>query len=123
MIEVYFLTFLALQVLHSIEELVTGFHKKFPLMKLKFKTFLTFELAFISFWTFIFFYVPYPAKDIWMHAFILLMFANGLWHIVWFGFFERFKRYVPGLLTAPLFIIIFVVYFFHLLSFYEQIMV
>ncbi|HLA69233.1 MAG TPA: HXXEE domain-containing protein [Bacteroidota bacterium] len=37
---------------------------------------------------------------------------NGLWHMVWWGIA---KHYVPGLATAPLFVMTFIVYYFQIL--------
>jgi len=39
------------------------------------------------------------------------MFANGIWHIVWWAIE---KKYVPGLLTAPLHLIAFIYFYFSL---------
>ncbi len=54
----------------------------------------------------------FPNRDYLMGFFNVLMFANGLWHIAWFGIV---KKYVPGLVTAPLFIITFLIFYFQIL--------
>ncbi len=74
-----------------------------------FRFFLAFEITFFSFWTVVYF-MTIPAREYLMAFFILLMFANGIWHITWYGIV---KRYVPGLITAPLFVIVFVYYYFY----------
>jgi hypothetical protein len=51
MIEQFFFIMLGIQLIHSIEELTNDFHGKFPLVKMKFKTFLFFEILFFGFWT------------------------------------------------------------------------
>ena|SRR3989338_2953006 len=111
-LEYYFLAFLLLQVLHSIEESAMGFYKAFPLVQMRLRTFLLFEVVFISFWFFVFLFRPSDMKEILMHSFTLLMFANGLWHLVWFGFFKKFKKYVPGLVTAFFHVFLFLIFYF-----------
>ena len=49
-LEIFFMVLLIIQFFHSIEELANGFHEKFPLGKMKFRTFLTFEILFLGFW-------------------------------------------------------------------------
>jgi hypothetical protein len=39
------------------------------------------------------------------------MFTNGIWHIAWWGIE---KKYVPGLVTAPLFVIAFSIFYYQL---------
>lgn len=102
---------LAIQFIHSIEELSTGFHEKFPLFKMKFLTFLIFEILFLGFFVAVLL-APIPFREQLMALFIVLMFANGLWHMVWWGIV---KRYVPGLITAPLFVVIFFVFYFRMI--------
>lgn len=111
-LEYFFVTLLGIQFLHSIEELTTGFHEKFPLFKMKFKTFLLFEIVFFIFWMALFLIKQFDLRRQLMAFFPLLMFANGLWHIVWWGIA---KKYVPGLITAPLFIIVFSIFYFQAL--------
>jgi len=112
-LETYYLIFIGLQLLHSTEELSTGFHDKFPPLKMTFRFFLTFEISFLLLWVLVYL-LNFPFREYLMAFFIALMFANGIWHIVWFWFFEKGKKYVPGLVTAPLFIIAFFVYYFSL---------
>ncbi len=107
-LEYFFLILLGIQFFHSIEELSTGFHKKFPLVQMKFRTFLLFEILFFSFWVSIFVLKDFQYRDQFMAFFNILMFANGLWHIVWWGVV---KKYVPGLITAPLFIVAFAIFY------------
>lgn len=50
-------------------------------------------------------------NELFMHGFILLMLLNAADHIVWS---LTVDRYVPGLITAPLFVLTFFAYQFHL---------
>lgn len=86
-----------IQLIHSIEELSTGFHKQWYLFKMPFYVFLTFEILFTSFWALTVFTELIPNKELLLRFFLLLMFANGIQHVVWFG---SVKKYVPGLVTA-----------------------
>ncbi len=110
-VESFFTIFLAIQLLHSLEELTTGFHKRFPPFRMSFRFFLTFELLFNALWICVLFFDAFPLRLPLMAGFNVLMFANGLWHVVWFVFCEKGKRYVPGLATAPLHIVTFLIYY------------
>lgn len=79
---------------------------------MSFKTFLAFEAFFQGFFLFVLFQKSLPSREMLMHVFALLMFANGLWHIVWLGIV---KKYVPGVITAPLHLITFLVFYFTVL--------
>lgn len=111
-LEIYFLIFLIIQFFHSIEELTNKFHKKFPFGKLKFKQFFLFEVLFLAFWIAVFMLDIIPYRNELISVYILIMFANGLWHIVWW---RMEKKYVPGLVTAPWFVITFLFFYFHVL--------
>lgn len=108
-LELFFVIFLVIQFFHSIEELSNDFNEKFPLVKMKFRTFLCFEILFFGFWVAIFLLKDFIYRDELMAFFNLIMFANGLWHMVWWGIV---KKYVPGLVTAPLFVLTFMVFYF-----------
>lgn len=108
----FFLLLLSIQFFHSIEELATGFHEKFPLVKMKFRTFLFLEACFFGFWMVVLLLSRMPYREQLMAFFNILMFANGFWHLVWWGIV---KKYVPGLVTAPFFVIIFLVFYFRVL--------
>lgn len=97
------------QLFHSSEELLNNFHKKWFFKKLSFKFFLTFEIIHNIFWGLVLFIPTFPFRLQVLGLFILLMFANGIEHVVWY-MWE--KKYVPGLFTAFLHIIIFTVFFF-----------
>lgn len=114
-LESYYIFFLGLQFAHSIEELTMGFHAKFPGLKMTFRFFLAFEICFFMFWLLILAFRGFPFREYLMAFFIALMFANGVWHIVWFWFFEKAKKYVPGLITAFPIVFVFLVYFFKLI--------
>jgi hypothetical protein len=102
------------QIAHSIEELSTGFNEKWYLAKLSFNTFLTFEIFHNLFWALVVFIKDFPARNQLILFFIALMFANGIQHIVWFGFK---KKYVPGLVTAPIHLILFFIFYFQFIKF------
>lgn len=112
LLEQFFIISLIVQIAHSIEELTTGFHKKWYLFKMPFLIFLLFELAFSSFWIYIFLNKSFPNRDYLQAFFLLLMFANGVQHLVWAGIV---KKYVPGLVTSPLHLIIFLLFYFKFL--------
>jgi Protein of unknown function with HXXEE motif len=105
----YFLLLGTTQLVHSQEEIWTGFHKKWFVFTMPLWVFIAWEVLFSlpivacmlnPKLSFISWYVP---------LFALLMFVNGMEHIIW-GAVS--KKYVPGLITAPVFIIIFCFYYF-----------
>lgn len=87
------------QLIHSIEELSTGFHKKWYLFKMPFWVFLTFEIVFNIFWAVAIFSNVLPNKNTLLLVLVSLMTLNGLQHVIWA---LLSKKYVPGLYTAPL---------------------
>lgn len=97
----------AVQVIHSLEEIFTRFEKRWPLWRMNRVTFVSFEIFFTALFLSVFFIKP-AFGETFAKAFLLVMFANGIWHIFW-AWSE--KRYVPGLVTAPLHIIIAFWYF------------
>ena len=102
-----------IQTAHSIEELTAGFHKKWYLFKMPFRVFLAFEIIFETFWLFVLLLENFPYRIQLLTFFIFLMLANGIQHIVWAG---AVKRYVPGLITSPLFLIVFLIYYFQMVA-------
>lgn len=100
------------QLAHSIEELSTGFHKRWYLFKMPFRVFLGFEIIFNIFWGTVLFYGPFPNREYLLAFFIALMFANGVQHLVWAGIV---KKYVPGLITAPIHIVLFLLFYFKII--------
>ncbi len=82
---------------------------------MSFRFFLTFELIFTVFWLAVLFIHQFPFRFWLMGFFCMLMFANGVWHIVWFWFFEKAKKYVPGLCTAFIHVGTFFVLFYTML--------
>lgn len=78
-------------------------------MKMPFSTFLLFEIVFTLFWIFVLLTPQFPFRLDLQKFFLLLMFANGVQHLVWWGVI---KRYVPGLITAFLHVIVFAIYYF-----------
>lgn len=112
MLEAFFVVSLATQLAHSAEELSTGFHKKWYLMKIPFKFFLLFEIVFSIFWITVLLLENFPYRDNLQGFFLVLMFANGVQHIVWWG---MVKQYVPGLVTAFVHVAIFLVFYLKIL--------
>lgn len=109
MLEHFYLLAVLVQLSHSVEELSTDFHKKWYLFKMPFKTFLLFECLFSSFWLLILFMPNFPSRVFLQEFFLMLMFANGIQHIVWWG---SVKKYVPGLVTAFVHVTVFLSYYF-----------
>jgi hypothetical protein len=106
----YFVLFGLTQLIHSQEEIWTGFHKRWFLFKMPLWVFIAFE---------IFFSIPImaylinpdlPFANGFMNLFAFLMFTNGMEHIIWA---LVVKKYVPGLVTAPIFTILFSLYYFN----------
>lgn len=112
MLETFFLTSVVVQFFHSVEELSTGFHKKWYLFKMPFWVFLTFEVLFALFWLVVLFNFNFPYREIFQALFLILMLANGVQHLVWSGVV---KKYVPGLVTAPIHVLVFLTYYFQAL--------
>ena len=109
LLEQFFVISLLVQIAHSIEELSTGFHKKWYVFKMPFWVFLSFEIVFEGFWIAVWLLQDFPNRALLQAFFLALMFANGVQHAVWVG---NVKKYVPGLITAPVHIMVFLVYYF-----------
>ena len=109
MLEQFFLISLLVQLAHSVEELATGFHKKWYLFSMPFWLFLLFEILHNLFWGIVIFTNILPYKLGLSAFFIILMFVNGIQHLVWWG---CEKKYVPGLITAFAHIALFIVFYF-----------
>jgi len=112
MLESFFLFMLGWQFIHSVEEVLAGFHKKFPLFRMSLGTFIFFEVLFQGLFWIVNFTPLFPYRAFLMGFFVVLMFANGLWHMVWWGIE---KGYVPGLITAPMFVVVFLIFYFQVL--------
>ncbi|MBI5613329.1 HXXEE domain-containing protein [Candidatus Gottesmanbacteria bacterium] len=108
-LEQFFTISLLVQIAHSIEELSTGFHKKWYVFKMSFWVFLMYEIVFESFWIAVWLFQNFPIRNYLQTFFLALMFANGVQHIVWAG---NVKKYVPGLITAPIHIVVFLMFYF-----------
>lgn len=109
MLSTYYTALVVIQLLHSQEEIFTHFEKRWPVWKMSRVVFVTFEILFSIFIILPIFFVSFPYRIEWMLLFNLLMFANGVWHLMWFA---CEKRYVPGLVTAFLFLIAFAMFYF-----------
>ena len=107
-LEQFFAISLLVQIIHAIEELSTGFHKRWYLFKMPFWVFLVFELLFEGFWIAVYLFPDFPNRPAFQAFFLSLMFANGLQHLVWA---RIVKKYVPGLITTPLHIIVFLLFY------------
>lgn len=104
----YFTTFALTQLVHSQEEIWTGFHKRWFVFTMPKWVFVAFEVLF-SIPIIAYLINPeLPFANGYMQVFALLMLINGVEHVIW-ALVE--KRYVPGLITAPLFVIIFIFYY------------
>lgn len=112
LLEQFFLIGLVTQFAHSVEELSTGFHKKWYLFQMPFWMFLAFEIAFSTFFIFVLLTPTLSYRSIIQAFFLVLMFANGIQHLIWTG---CVKKYVPGLITALVHIGIFLVFYFSVL--------
>lgn len=112
MLESFFIASLLVQVAHSLEELATGFHKKWFAFQMPFIVFLIFEVMFTSFFVSVLFNETFPFRSTIQAFFLLLMFLNGVQHVVWSA---CVRKYVPGLITAPFHIIVFTVFYFKVL--------
>lgn len=109
----YFVLFGLIQLAHSQEEIWTGFHKQYFVFTMPRWVFITFEILFslpiVS-------YIAKPDLPFahwYMPIFALVMLVNGIGHIVW-GLVC--KKYVPGLITAPLFVAVFIFYYASLIK-------
>lgn len=108
----YFVIFGIVQLIHSQEEIWNDFHKKWFVFKMPLAVFLAFE-ATLSAAILAYIVNPHlPGASIFMSWFMFLMFINGAEHIFWAAVA---KKYVPGLITAPIFIILFGFYYSSLL--------
>jgi hypothetical protein len=103
----FFMLFGITQLIHSQEEVWTGFHKRW-FFKMSRRAFVSFEVVFSAIILAYMIWPNLPFANVYMPLFALLMFANGVEHVVWAAIE---KRYVPGLVTAPIFLIIFAFYF------------
>ncbi|MFA6274359.1 MAG: HXXEE domain-containing protein [Candidatus Paceibacterota bacterium] len=112
-LELFFAISLLIQLAHSCEELLTGFHRKWFFIKMSFLTFLLLDTVCSLFFVLVFIFPNFPYRIFLQYFFLLLMFANGVEHIVWWG---SIKKYVPGLVTAFLHIFLFCIFYFQLLS-------
>lgn len=113
LLEQFFALSLLVQVVHAIEELSTGFHKKWYVFKMPFWVFLLFELVFEGFWITVYLFQDFPSRPTLQAFFLALMFTNGIQHIVWAG---NVKKYVPGLITALIHIAIFLLFYFQIFA-------
>jgi hypothetical protein len=112
LLEQFALISFMVQLIHSSEELLMGFHKKWYLFKMPFRVFIIFEICFSLFWGMVVFNKSFPSRSGLLAFFLALMFANGVQHVVWFGWA---KKYVPGLITAPVHILVFLIFYYQVL--------
>lgn len=104
---IFFAISCAIQLAHSLEEIFTHFEEKWPLWKMTRLTFVSFEIVFSIVFLYVVIFNP-SFELVFAKAFLLIMFANGIWHIFWAG---SVKKYVPGLITAPMHLINSAIYF------------
>ncbi len=112
-LESYFAVMVIVQWLHSLEEISTHFEQRWPVWKMSRTFFVTLEILFVPVVLTFLLFKNIPLREVFMLSYIALMFANGIWHLMWAGIE---KRYVPGLLTAPLFIVVFLLFYFQTLQ-------
>ena len=104
----WFVLFGILQLAHSQEEIWTGFHKKWFVFTMPSWVFLCFE-AVLSATIIVYILRPHLAgAGVLTPWFIFAMLLNGMEHIIWAAVK---KSYVPGLVTAPFFVVLFGVYY------------
>ncbi len=109
----YFVLFGIIQLIHSQEEIWTGFHKKWFLFTMSKWVFVAWE-ALLSAVIITYMLRPHLAGATgFMQWFIFAMLLNGMEHVIW-GAVK--KSYVPGLVTAPLFLILIGSYYQHLIK-------
>jgi hypothetical protein len=104
----YFVIFGILQIIHSQEEIWTGFHEKWFVFSMPRWLFLTFEFVLSATIITYTFKPQLNGADHFMQWFIFAMLLNGIEHIVWAAVK---KTYVPGLVTAPFFVLLFAAYY------------
>lgn len=104
----FYVLFAITQLIHSQEEIWTGFHKKWFVFTMPRWLFIMFEVALSAV---IILYLVNPqfyAADVFMKWFMFVMLLNGMEHVIW----AAVKRaYMPGLVTAPIFILLFILYY------------
>ena len=104
----WFIIFGIVQLIHSQEEIWTGFHKKWFLFTMPRWVFIGLEAVLTFFILFYMFNPDAPGGQGFMYWFIFAMLLNGMEHIIWAAVK---KRYVPGLVTAPIFVVLFGLYY------------
>ncbi len=112
LVEQYYIYFVIIYLLHSQEEIYTHFEKVWPLWRMSREFFITMEVLLSILLISVIFIKIYPYRIYLMSVFNLLMFANGIWHITGA---VTLKKYIPGLITAPFAVIIFLIYYIQLL--------
>ena len=112
LVEKFYTYFVIVYLLHSQEEIYFHFEKIWPLWKMSRKFFITMEILLSILLISTIFIKVYPYRVFLMSLFNLLMFANGIWHIT--GAVLA-KKYIPGLITAPFAVILFVIYYYLIL--------
>lgn len=109
----YFVLLGLTQLLHSQEEIWTGFHKRWFGFTMPRWVFVLFEILFSLPIVAYIVNPDLPLANWYMHFFSLVMLVNGIGHIVWS---LVVKSYVPGLATAPFFVVIFAFYYLSLVK-------
>ena len=112
-VETFYIYFVLLYLFHSQEEIYFHFEKVWPLWKMSRRFFIIMEILLSVFVISIIFIKTYPYRIYLMSTFNIIMFANGIWHITGAALT---KKYVPGLITAPFAVVLFLIYYFQILS-------
>jgi len=99
---------LIIQLAHSIEELLTGFNRKWFITNLSFPNMLICEIVHLISWILVTQIVQKPSRIDILFIFLSLMLLNGSQRIAWA---ITAKRYVPGLFTAPFHLVNFALFY------------
>src|SRR5690554_216417 len=91
-IENTYIVLVIVQIVHSMEEIFTGFAKKWPVWRTSQREFVLFEIFFSVLIISVIFLKDFPFRNTFMAGFNVLMFANAIWHLMWAG---TVKKYVP----------------------------
>lgn len=109
----YFIAFGVVQLAHSQEEIWTGFHKKWFLFTMPRWVFIAFEVVLSATILAYMLNLHLVGATVFSQWFIFAMLLNAMEHIIW-GAIK--KSYVPGLITAPIFLALFIPYYANLVT-------
>src|SRR5690348_3595565 len=100
------------QMIHSLEEIITRFDKKWTFIhKVGIKFMIPFLIIFNTSFLFVLMDSSLIFRNLILSIFLILMFGHSLIHLIWS---ILLKKYTPGLFTAIPEIIIFLIFYFGL---------